>query len=186
MQLRIEHTWPKLGINRSQGQLSIEQSPGQLEIKSIQATLSLEGEPIRVEIDQYPCRADVGMKNNFDLLKEAAERGRGNALEGIGRRAAEGDQMAAIQNKVDAIVSQAASVTLQPPTEFNFTMLPQSRPIINFVGEQTVAVQRGGVQLSSIPATLTIDYQPSVMEIYLQQQASLKMEFVGDNLDIQL
>ncbi len=183
MELRIQHTWPQVGIDTTQGQLSIEQKPAQMEITSKPAQLQGGGEAFRVEINQYPCWAEVGLKNSTDLLREFAQRGHADALEGIGRRAAEGDQLASIETKVDAIVAIATNVLLPPPDEFNIALMPTSRPEINFVGGKKLTIEPIPVDIKVTPQGAKIDFNPGKVDIYLKQKPEFSFEFVGDNID---
>ena len=55
------------------------------------------------EIDQKACRAAYGLKDQIDWIRELSQDGKRAAMEGIGRVVAEGNRLAAIENKEDAI-----------------------------------------------------------------------------------
>ncbi|HEX3032836.1 MAG TPA: DUF6470 family protein [Bacillota bacterium] len=184
MRLQVNHIWGQIGIDRIPGQLSIRQKPAELNITTTPGELVSQGEDFHVQIDSYPCRAEVGLKNNFDQLKEIADRAKVAVLEGIGRVAREGDDLAAINKKGDPLVQHSLNKVLEPPAEFNIAMIPTSRPIIEFVGGKTLAFEAGGVSFNPAPAAVDINYQPGQVSVYVRQQHELEIRFVGANVDI--
>jgi hypothetical protein len=60
--------------------------------------VEIESELPRVQIDQYQCFAEAGLKNNGDLLREAAQMSIQQAMDYTAKAAADGDELAAIEN----------------------------------------------------------------------------------------
>lgn len=65
------------------------------------------------EIDQTPCRASYGIKEQLVWMRELSQKARQAAMEGLGRVVAEGNRMAQIENKEDAIVAIATEKALK-------------------------------------------------------------------------
>lgn len=184
MQFRITHVWPRIEINTIPAQQWLEQIPARIEITTQPTKTEMVGEPFRVEINQYPCFAETGLKNVFDLTRDEAERAKQLVLEGIGRRAEEGDELAAIEHKGNPLAEQAEAVTNPPPAEFNIAFMPQSRPEITVSGGKKLLIEPGKVEISFRPGQVIHDYQPGKVEIYLAQKPELQIEFIGSVVDI--
>lgn len=186
MALRITHIWPRLEIHTTRAEQQLEQIPARLEIATEPARTEMVGEPFRVEINQYPCFAEAGLKNVFDLTREESERARQQLLEGIARRAQEGDGLAAIERKGNPLVEQALEIANPPPAEFNIAFIPQSRPEITIHGGKKLLIEPGKITFSFQPGSVTYDFRPGQVEIYLAQKAELQIEFTGNTVDISI
>lgn len=185
MELQINHIWPQIAIDSTPPQQSIEQKPAQVEITTEPMTASFEGEAFKLEINQYQCFAEAGLKSVFDLIKTYAEEGRAAALEGIGRRAAEGTQMAAIDKgaRVEKIV---ANRIMTGPADITIGFIPQSRPEISFRGGKEYIFKPGKVNINITASHVTHDYKPGSLEVYLKQKAEFQINFVPGKLDQQV
>jgi hypothetical protein len=65
------------------------------------------------EIDQTPCRASYGLKEQLVMMRELSQQARKAAMEGLGRVVSEGNRMAHIENNEDAIVAIATEKSLK-------------------------------------------------------------------------
>lgn len=182
MELRINHSWPQLGMETTPPQQLIEQPRAQLETTTTPVQGSVEGEAFRLEIDQSACFAETGLKNIFDLIKDYAQEGRGALLEGIGRRAAEGTQLAAI-DKGRRLEDIIAEKTLPRMADSTIAFIPQSRPQINFTGGKTYKLEAGETNTKITPARPIHEYTPGSVSIYLKQMPELQIDWVPGKLD---
>ncbi|GAV22538.1 DUF6470 family protein [Carboxydothermus pertinax] len=84
---------------------------------------------LKVQVDSTRCRADLGYLIPSEFSRAYARQGREEALEGTGRRAEEGDYLAAFEkgNTIENLV-------IPPVNEVELTvrMLPSVRPVIKF------------------------------------------------------
>lgn len=87
--LAVESTQPRLNIHNNYPKLNMtHQKGGGIELKSGN---------IRVQIDQYPCRRQLGESTVSDSVAEQAEKGRQNVLDFIADTARQGDELAKMQ-----------------------------------------------------------------------------------------
>lgn len=186
MAVLIHHTWPRIEINRIPAEQRLEQKLARIEIDTVPAQLEMVGEPFRLEINQYPCFAEAGLKNVFDLTRDEAERARQLALEGIAMRAREGDELAAIERKGNPLVEQALDAAFPPPAEFNIALMPVSRPEIRISGGKKLMIEPGRTEISYVPGYVNHVFRPGKVEIYLAQKPELKIEFTGNTVDISI
>lgn len=120
-QISINTTRPVLHLHTTLPQVEMSTEPAKLEIHQAQGQL---------EIDQTPCRYSIGLKNFHDMARDIAQEGRQAVLDGIARIAEEGDRMAHIENKEDAIVNIARDSSLAQPLDITIAHI--DAPIINY------------------------------------------------------
>lgn len=184
MQLKITNIHGQIGININDASLSIRQPQADLEITTKPAELNMETRQVRIKIDQSQCFSEAGLKDVFELTEEFAQRGREAALEAVSNIAGEGDRMAMIQNHADAFAEIATNKALPPPADFNITLMPVSKPKIDFEGGVYFNPRMGQVDIRAQENSPEISAtQPSV-DIYMLQKPEFSFEFVGNTVDI--
>lgn len=85
----------------------------------------------RFEIDQTPCRASYGLKEQLVWMRELSQQARKAAMEGLGRVVSEGNRMVHIENNENAIVAIATEKALQWD-RVEVTWGDIARPIIRY------------------------------------------------------
>ncbi|NLC45123.1 MAG: hypothetical protein GX783_12690 [Clostridiales bacterium] len=183
--LRITQRFAQIGIETKNAQLFMQSKKPQLNMSQQHVKVEISRELPRVLIDQYQCFAEAGLKNNMDLLKEAAYLARQQAMEYIGKVASDGDVLAAIENGGNPI-AYFAERDAYPEKEFNMVTMPTSRPRFEVVGDVRYNVRPGGVQYDFERGNVEIEATPPELNIYLRQKPFVKFEFVGKNMDIYL
>lgn len=181
--IRIDKINALIGIDTTSSKLILSQPPADFEIEKKEARVRIHAEQVRVVIDQRQCFNESGLMDFLTLTEDAKQRGKQAVLEGIGRLVAEGNQMAAIENKQDAIVliSESNSVQMQ---EYNIEAMPKSRPKVDFVGGTVdIKVEEGYVSVNVKPNKPQIDVEPGRVEVFLRQKPHISFEYVGENLD---
>jgi hypothetical protein len=138
-----------------------------------------------VHIDQYQCFAEAGLKNNMDLLREAAQIGKQQAMQYIAKTAADGDRLAAVE-KGGTPIADISERDAYPEKEFNIDVIPKSRPQIEVTGSLKVDFQPGGVKFSFEPGQLNVQATRPEVTIYLRQRPSIHFQYVGENVDIKI
>ncbi|TCO76468.1 DUF6470 family protein [Marinisporobacter balticus] len=185
MDLRITTTPALIGIQTNSAKIELHQQQADMQMNIEQPKLEIHTEQGKVQIDQYPCRAEEGLKNNIDLLKDTAVFAKQKAMQGIERIVRQGNQFAAIQNKTDAVAEQAEENAYHLfDKEFNFGSVPKSRPNIDFTGGNVeINVVEGKVNLQVKVNKPTLNYTRGNVEVYLRQKNSINIEYVGKKLN---
>ena len=98
--LRITTTDAKIGIDISDGYYQMSSPKGEQRITTTDPKMSVTGSPVKVKIDSYQSWAERGFKNNLDLFKHTARLGKQAAINGVSRRARDGDRMADIKKGI--------------------------------------------------------------------------------------
>lgn len=186
-QIRLHQTYAQIGLRITQPVQEIHQEPADLSIKQNPAELSIERTPSRLEIDQEEARSQLGFKPLGVLSAEIADESKQIGFEAIAQIAQEGDQMAAIENKSDAIVEISAQKGNPPPADFNITFIPSYGSVkIHFTPTEVhLNWNQGGTKIDSKINRPIHHYQPGKTEVYLRQKQQLEIDFVGLNINRQ-
>ncbi|QEK13561.1 hypothetical protein FQB35_02390 [Crassaminicella thermophila] len=161
--------------------MEIKQPKADVTLNIEHPKLEIHSEQVKVQIDQYPCRAEEGLKNYIDLTKDNAAFAKQKAMEGIARIVSQGNQLAAIQNGGNPIADQAEENAYNLfDKEFNFDLIPKSRPKIDFIGGKVdIKFIEGKVKPQVKVNKPIINYTVGKFEIYLRQKNSINIEYVG-------
>jgi len=183
--LSIHQNYGRIGLQTQNAQLSIQQPKAQITMHQELPKLQIERTPLELHIDQQDCWNEVGLKNMDALIRDNAQDGKQVALEGIGRRAEEGTRLMSIENGGNPIIEMVKEVNNPPPRPVNIAFLPQSRPKIDFTGGGVhFSLKEGRVDWEVIPQKPIIEVsQYQSVEVYMLQQPSISIEYLGNNLD---
>jgi hypothetical protein len=182
-QIRMESTYAKIEINTRKGQQEIEQPSASLNIQQPKAEMYVEKTPSRLTIDQSRARADADLKSAPQRIVEAAQQGNQAVMEGIARRAQEGEAMMKIENGGSAIAQLAKEHKVLPEHEFVLGWIPS-------VGSVRVDYDPGQLDIywkvnkpiiDSQTHQPIINYYPGNVDVSMKQYQSLRIDF--DNLN---
>lgn len=188
MALEIRTTSALIGIDRAPSRLEIKTEKARLDLHQKHAKINIRTELPRVEIDQYECFASAGLKGNRDLVADAAQRGYQQFIEFVGKKAGDGDILAAVHNRGNPIadIAQRNSRTIH---EFGLDFIPKARPKIEVRGDVELDPERNsegtnnGVEGQYTPGSIDIGYTPANVSVYLRQYASISINYQGNNVD---
>jgi len=184
MQLRITNIRGQIGIRTNDAILSIRQPWADMQITTRQAKLNINNVHPQVIIDQSRCFSEIGRKGIYEYTGDFAREGMTAAVEAAGQIVQEGNRMAWIENKADAIAEIATEKALPPTADFNITLIPQSRPTIDSTGRVSFNPEPGAVNINFNPHLPEIQATGGQIEMYMQQKPVFSFEFVGSNVDI--
>ncbi|PKM77592.1 MAG: hypothetical protein CVU90_07010 [Firmicutes bacterium HGW-Firmicutes-15] len=183
IQLRIEQQYAMIGMDIRKPSINLHSTLPSIELQTSPAELEMESPRPRIHIDQRQCFADAGLKSPSVLSEDCVARARSQALEGIGRRVSEGNQLAKINGATVADVA-GNSYIFEDKVDFNCTAIPKQRPEISF-DLQPVAVnfRRGEVQLQLRRGTVENNFEWGKVDIYLRQKNYVKMYCAEPNIN---
>ncbi len=183
--INISQTYGRIGIETQNAKINITSTKPQINIEQKQSEIEIKTELPQVKIDQYECFAEVGLKNNYDLIKETAELAKQQSMDYIAKMAMDGDMLAAIENETNPI-ADIAERDAYPEYEYNIDLIPKSRPKIDFTASIDIRAKPGKIEYKLRPGNLTNNYTPGNVKIYMAQEPSLKFEYIGKNMNIQI
>lgn len=171
-QINISVTPPRQTIHQPKAQMHIQQPPAKLDIRTT---------PGRLTIDQSRAWAAMDIKHIFQRIKENSAEGHRDAMQGIARRAAEGDELMKIENGGNPIASQAVRKSKILNYQYNYALVPPPLSV-------KVHYQPGSVKIEAEPQRVInrtvaqkpiIDYLQGQVNISMKQYAALEFEAVN-------
>ena len=173
----------KLGIRTSNPVLSIQQPGASVDIRQPKAEMSIETTPGKLRIDQSQAFAEAGRKDVFQLTREMAAKSRQKALEGTGRRAMEGRELADIHKVDNAIQNQAKRASARN-FETGLAWIPSHGSVkIDYqVGDVILNVQTRQVENNTRANKPIINYQPGDVSFQLNQSPSIHFQAVNKTI----
>jgi len=186
MDLRITTQNAQIGIETANGQFDIRQNHFPMDLSTKEPRLHLQSEEAVIYIDQRRCFSEAGLKSSMELTQKYAQKGKQAALQATAKIASEGRELANIQAKGSAIARQAKrKAATFGDKEFNFDMIPKSRPEITVKpGKVHGDFEKGNVDIQLKNFRPEIYYQRGDVEIYLKQKNYISFEYVGKGIDL--
>ncbi len=142
--LQIQTTRGILGLQIDKPVQEIEQPRATLIQEQPAAILEMSSTRPQLSLDTTEVRADIDLKSPLRRSAENAQYGMQQLLEGIARRAQEGQQLVQIENGGGAIADIAKQNGTPPPKQMTF----------KFIGDRTK------IQMSFQPGSLSINATP--------------------------
>ncbi|OES46183.1 hypothetical protein BA724_15795 [Domibacillus iocasae] len=170
-------------MRTSPAALSIQQPDASVDLRQPKADMSIQTTPGQLRIDQSQAFADAGRKDVFQLTRETAAKARQKALEGTGRRAMEGRELADI-HKVDNAIQQQAKRKSARNFETGLTWIPSygSVKIDYQVGDVVINVQTHQVENNTRANKPVINYQPGDVSFQLIQSPFVRFQAVNKTI----
>lgn len=150
-QIRLQQTYAQIGLRITQPIQELQQEPARLSIKQTPATMKVTRTPSKLDINQDQARNEINMKMPDVFSRDNAEASRQKGLENIAEIVLEGNQLAAIETKTDALAAIAVNKSLPEPDDYNIAFIPSY----------------GSVQIDYTPTQLHIEWEKGV-RIYMQ------------------
>ncbi|WP_129597504.1 DUF6470 family protein [Anaerophilus nitritogenes] len=185
MPFRIETQPALIGIQTTNAKLDIEQPKADMNMNIEHPKIEMHTEHVKVQIDQYPCFAEAGLKNYRDLTKDNIEFAKQKMSETIDRIARQGNEMMNIHENENALADQAIeNAYLIFQKEWNIGFIPTSRPSIDFKGGTVdIQVKEGKVNMDVKVNKPIVDYTPGKVDIYLRQKNSIHIEYIKEKFN---
>lgn len=181
MPLSITTVKGQIGIETTNAYLDMRQPKGEQSIRQIKPQMMIDRQLPKVIIDQSQPFAEAGRKPWSQVAAEYAQLGRQQALEGIARIVDDGNRMAMIQRKMPEAIPEIAFKNSMPKQhEFNFAVIPTSRPKIDVTGYLNIQWQLGGVEHSYTPRRPEADYRPGKVDIYMKQYPKTEIRYIDN------
>lgn len=178
-QIRLQSISAQISIHTNKGQQSIEQLKADLSIEQPKADLKIETTPGQLSIDQTEAWADMDLKHISRRVAEVASQSKQDALEGIARRAEEGQQLMRIEDGGNPIADIAKKNSAKRIYPFNIGYIPSA-------GSVKIQYEPANVNIDvttnkpNINASINkpiIDYKPGSVDIQLERRNELNIDF---------
>lgn len=178
-QIRIQSTPAKLGLITNPSNVLMKQPNANQRIEQPSAEVKIDRIPSKLIIDQTEAKADEGIKTRTRVLQEYVQKGKQEWLKGIARRARDGAELAAIQNKGNPIATIAKKNGTKEMKQFGIGWIPSANSVkINYdPGEVNISVKLNKPIIENKQNKPIVEYTPGNIEVKLIQYPSLEIDF---------
>ena len=184
MVISISHTWPKIGIQTQDAQLNLRNN-GKTDhiISHTEPQIDITSTKSKVYIDQSQCFADAGLKGISDFANEYVQLGKQATMQYIQKRSQEGDSYANTQYGGRPILDNIAN-EMNQTLDYNIGLMPEHSPVIEIEpGVLDIQLIEGKVNVEYNKVPVDAEYVPYQVKVYMEQEGSLEIQFVGSNFD---
>ena len=156
MRININEQRAQIGLNITRSNLVLNQPSPEIQISDQPTQLQINAEQPTFTVNTDAIRREIGLSTSRQFAQDFAHAGRQAAMQGIARRASEGDTMARLQVQgTDAfpIISRNAQMARLGPVDFNVGLMPTSSPVMTWhVNQIDINFTRHSLQVDA-PAT---------------------------------
>ncbi|MCO1601336.1 DUF6470 family protein [Desulfosporosinus nitroreducens] len=167
----------RLNYNINNAQMNLRTTLPKVQLETTAATVEISQPQGKLTIDQYPCRYSIGIKNNTDFARDIAAKGKQTVMNTIGRIVQEGNQLARIQSKSNAIADIAANSTVSEVPDITYAYI--ASPDIHYQANPVkFNTTEGKVDLNLNHGTVKQDYRRGSVDIQVTQYPSIEISTV--------
>ncbi|GIN85247.1 hypothetical protein J6TS2_16330 [Heyndrickxia sporothermodurans] len=183
-QIRLESQFAQIEMKTNSAKQTIEQPRAELDLQQPPAEMSINRTPSQFSVDSTEARADVDMKSIRRRIEEFAQNGYQEWLNGIARRAQEGNELMRIENGGNAIANiSKQNGKLFSTFDFNIGFVPKLGNVkIDFEPSKLDIEWKVNPPINNTKIRRPIvDYIPGNVDIQLKQYQNLKIDFANLN-----
>ncbi len=181
-QIRMQSTFIQTSLQIEDPVQRIEQPKAIQSIEQPKAIVNMEVIPGQLTIDQTEAWAQMDIKPISQRTAENAQEGKQKALEGIARRAREGDDLMHIERGGNAIAAHAKENSELPQKQFNVGWIPSPFSVKMHYEQAKVQFD---VQTQKPIIDVQIrqpihDYTPGDVTVSVSQKNSLQIDVINE------
>nr|WP_302328549.1 DUF6470 family protein [Salirhabdus salicampi] len=179
-QLRMESNMAQISIDQKPPIQHIEQPKADISIEQPRAQIKMESGRGKLTIDQSKAWRDMGMFSPVEFMEQYGQNGLHSALEGVARRAMEGDELMRIEQGGNPIAQHGETNSYEPQKEYNIGWIPSHFAVKTHYepGELHIDVQVNKPIINVNPQKPIHDYTPGTVNTNMKQYASLQIDIV--------
>ncbi|MFS0783689.1 DUF6470 family protein [Bacillus sp. 1P06AnD] len=183
-QIRLESQPALISLKTNNAVANIEQPGANIDIEQPKAEMDIERTPSRLTIDQTAAWEAMDLKSSRRRTEEYAADGEQALLDGMARRAQDGDELMQIEYGGDPIAEQAKRNSEQPEKQFNLGFIPPmfSVKLDYDPGKVEVNWQTHKPNINSHANKPVVEYQRGNVDVGMLQKNSLTVDFVSEDI----
>ena len=184
-QIRLQQTMGQLGLDIQKPVQDIRQPQADLNMQQVAAIVEIHNAPGVLTIDTSEGQANIDLRGPLRRTQDYADFGRQRTFEAIAQISANGDMLAAIENRGNPIADIAhAQSGIYENTDIiadhsggdGIEMNYQPQPV-------QISVQQGGVKMNPQINPPQLNYERGKVEGYVRVKNSLTIDVVGASID---
>lgn len=179
-QIRMESTFARLGLQIEKPVQRLEQPKADISMQQPKAILQMEMTPGKLSIDQTKAWNDMDLKSVRKRVEEFAQLGYQDCLEGMARRAQQGDELMKIEHKGNVIQAQAKENSERPYKQLHLGWIPSLFSVDIHYEPGTLTLEAEAQNpIVDVQINKPIhDYTPGKVSPYIEEWNSLDIDFV--------
>lgn len=180
-QIRLQSQQALISHETINAKQNIQQPKAELDIQQPPAQMTIYRTPSKLTIDQTAAREAVNIKSIRKQMKEYADNGHQEALQGIARRAQQGNQLMKIENGGNVLALQAKQNGERSEKQFNIGFIPPLFSVKLHYEPTKIDIdwQVNKVINNTKTNKPIFDYEAGKVEVGLRQKESLDITFVN-------
>ncbi|GEN47164.1 DUF6470 family protein [Alkalibacillus haloalkaliphilus] len=178
----------QIATSQTDAQVQINQREADLQISQPEADLQITHTPSKLTIDQTAAWRDMGIISIEESISKSASEGMQKAIEGMARRARDGNEMQRIENGGDAIPRIAKRNMPNERQDFTIGFIPSSYFAVDIdydPGDVEVNIQKNDPIIDARAHKPTFDYTPGQLDTYLAQEPHFEIDVDMDTFRAQ-
>ena len=181
-QIRMQSTFIQTSIQIEDPVQRIEQPKAIQSIEQPKAIVNMKSAPGQLTIDQSEAWAQMDIKPISQRTAEFAQEGKQKALEGLARRARQGDDLMHIERGGNPITAHVKENSARPPKQFNVGWIPSPFSVKMHYER---AKMQFDVQTQKPIIDVQIrkpihDYTPGDVSVSVSRKNSLQIDFINE------
>ncbi|WP_087972569.1 DUF6470 family protein [Oceanobacillus rekensis] len=180
-QVQIQSQMAQIQIQTTNARQQISQPQADLTIQQPQAEVTIRTTPGKLQIDQTGAWEDMNLMHVSKSIEKFAQDGKNALMQGIARKASQGDELMKIENGGNPIASQAMQNSYDSMKSLGIKFIPSHFSVkTNYQpAEVHIDVQTKKPMVDATPRKPEISYQPGKVETSLKQRESLDISFTN-------
>lgn len=179
--IRLESQNAKIQMDTTPATQLIEQPKAEIDIQQPRAELHINRTPSKFTVDQTKAWADMDLKPISKRIEEFSHNGYKEWLNGIARRAQEGEQMMRFEKGGNVIAAISEQNSKLRTYDFNVGFVPSPFSVKTYFEPATLDIQWETKKVINNTKSRKpiIDYKPGQVEIEMKQYEYLKIDFTN-------
>lgn len=180
-QIRMQSGFARIGMKQQFASLNIEQPKADLVMEQHQAKMEISAPTGQLNIDQTQAWEEAHLMSTPRLIEKQGQEAIQRAAEGTARRAEQGSQLMSIEQDVDMVVQQAMENGFYQQKDLSLTYIPSPFSVkIDYIpAEVDIEVTTQSPTIDITPNKPIINFEQSVLDIYIEQYESLEIDYVN-------
>ncbi|HLS20572.1 MAG TPA: DUF6470 family protein [Bacillota bacterium] len=178
-QIRMQSQFAKIGMEQQFASLNIQQPKADLKIEQHHAKMSIEAPKGELIIDQSQAWEEANLMSTPRLIEKQGAEGLQAVAEGAARRAEQGDELMKIEQSNNPIYNQALENGFQQQKTLSLKYMPSPFSVkIDYIpADVHIEFIAQAPTIEAVPNKPIIDFEPSVLNIYMEQYESLDIDY---------
>ena len=182
--LNIRQTYPRIGLHSQLSSIETKSPPADLHTNYEAPSAGIWPSAVDVQINQYPSRHAYGYTNLKDLGADMAKKGFEGVQKGIDRRLQEANDMLNNGTKYNVIAAEARSQLFSKKDAVLVIERVPAPEITVTPSHMQGNIDTGKDEVTIEPHDVQTQYNPGSLDIYLEQQGSIRMWTTEGQYDI--